>query len=76
MEGLGDLLVHEGLVVEDVGHHHAQIKDLKQLSDVGDVHEVSLILVQLPCVQVLENSLERPWLDGVVLFTTTISRDL
>lgn len=29
MEGLGDLLVHEALSVENIGHHHPQVEHLK-----------------------------------------------
>ncbi len=29
MEGLGDLLVHEALSVEDICHHHPQVKHLE-----------------------------------------------
>lgn len=29
MEGLGDLLVHEALSVENIGHHHPQVKHLQ-----------------------------------------------
>lgn len=29
VEGLGDLLVHEALSVQDIGYHHPQVKHLK-----------------------------------------------
>lgn len=58
MEGLGDFLVHETLSVEDVCHHHPQVKDLQQLCDGGDLHQISSALVQTACVQVLKHRLE------------------
>lgn len=60
VEGLGDFLVHEGLVVQDVGHHHAQVEHLQQLSDVRHLHQLLLSLVQLPRVQVSQHGPERP----------------
>lgn len=29
VEGLGDLLVHEAFSVQNIGHHHSQVKHLK-----------------------------------------------
>lgn len=29
VEGLGDLLVHEALSVENISHHHAQVEHLE-----------------------------------------------
>lgn len=58
VEGLGDLLVHETLPVEDVCHHHPQVKHLQQLCDGGHLHQISPGLVQTARVQVLEHRLE------------------
>lgn len=58
MEGLGDFLVHETLPVEDVCHHHSQVKDFQQLCDGGDLHQISSALVQTARVQVLKHRLE------------------
>lgn len=57
VEGLGDLLVHEALAVQDVGHHHAQVKHLQQLGDGGHLHQVPAALVQAARVEVLEHGL-------------------
>lgn len=53
VEGFGDLLVHEGFIVEDVRHHHAQVKHLQQLSDVGNVHQLLFMFIQLACICVV-----------------------
>lgn len=58
VEGLGDLLVHETLSVEDICHHHPQVKYLQQLRDGGNLHQISSALVQAACVQVLKYRLE------------------
>lgn len=58
VEGLSDLLVHEALSVQDVGHHHPQVKHLKQLGYGGHLHQIPSALVQAACVQVLEHRLE------------------
>lgn len=58
VEGLGDLLVHETLSVEDICHHHPQVKHLQQLRDGGDLHQISSALVQTARVQVLKHRLE------------------
>lgn len=57
MEGLGDLLVHEALPVENIGHHHPQVKHLEQLCDGCHLHQVASALVQAACVQVLKHRL-------------------
>lgn len=59
MEGLGDLLVHETLSVENICHHHPQVKHLQQLCDGGDLHQVSSAFVQTARVQVLKHRLEQ-----------------
>lgn len=58
VEGLGDLLVHEALPVEDVGHHHPQVEHLQELCDGGHLHQISPALVEAARVQVLEHRLE------------------
>lgn len=58
VEGLGDLLVHETLSVEDISHHHPQVKHLQQLCDGGDLHQIPSALVQTARVQVLKHRLE------------------
>lgn len=58
VESLGDLLVHEALPVENVGHHHAQVKHLEQLRDGSHLHQVPPALVQAARVQVLKHRLE------------------
>lgn len=58
VEGLGDLLVHEALPVENVGHHHPQVEHLKQLGDGGHLHQIASALVKAACVQVLEHRLK------------------
>lgn len=58
VEGLGNLLVHETLSVEDICHHHPQVKHLQQLCDGGDLHQISSALVQTARVQVLKHRLE------------------
>lgn len=50
MEGLGDLLVHEAFSVQNIGHHHSQVKHLKQLCDGGDLHQIASALIQAACI--------------------------
>lgn len=71
MEGLGDLLVHETLSVEDVCHHHPQVEHLQQLCDGGNLHQISSALVQTARVQVLKHRLE-PVNSGLTLDTVLI----
>lgn len=71
MKGLGDLLVHETLSVEDVCHHHPQVEHLQQLCDGGDLHQISSALVQTARVQVLKHRLE-PVNSGLTLDTVLI----
>lgn len=58
VESLGYLLVHEALPVEDVGHHHSQVKHFEELCDRGHLHQVPSALVQAACVQVLKYCLQ------------------
>lgn len=50
MKGLGDFLVHEALSVQNIGHHHAQVKHLKQLCNGRHLHQITSALVQVSCV--------------------------
>lgn len=59
VERLGYLLVHETLPVENIGHHHPQVKHLEELSDGGHLHQVSSTFIQAASVQVLQHGLER-----------------
>lgn len=58
VKGLGDLLVHEALSVENIGHHHPQVKHLQQLCDGCHLHQIPSALVQTACVQVLKHRLK------------------
>lgn len=58
VEGLCDLLVHETLSVQNVGHHHPKVEHLKQLRNGGHLHQIASTLVQAACVEVLKHCLE------------------
>ncbi len=59
MEGFGNLLVHEALTVQDVGHHHTQVEDLQKLGDGGHLHQIPTCLIQVTCIKVLQHCLKK-----------------
>lgn len=71
VEGLGDLLVHEALPVENVGHHHPQVEHLKQLGDGGHLHQIASALVKTACVQVLEHRLKPDQIEDALSYPLT-----
>lgn len=58
MEGFGNLLIHEALVIQCIGHHHAQVEDFQKFSNGGHLHQVPTPLIQVTCVKVLQDCLK------------------